>query len=85
MHKILTASATGLGASGDSCGTGTAIANEHSAMAIKAKHFHDMVCIFSKFEYKSVSKRKKKRREKTEQARNAVNQCSNINKKNRFN
>lgn len=35
---LLTSSATGLGASSDSsCGTGTAAANEHNAMAIKTK------------------------------------------------
>lgn len=45
--NVLTSAAVarGLGASGDSCGTGTAMASEHSVMAIKAKHFHDSVCI----------------------------------------
>lgn len=43
-ENLLTASARGLGASAkSSCGTGTANASEHSAMAIKARHFH--VCI----------------------------------------
>lgn len=35
----------GLGVFRESCGTGTAIASEHSAMAINGKHFHDSVCI----------------------------------------
>lgn len=43
---ILTSAATGFSGSDGSCGTGTAAASEHSAMAIKIKHFHDIVCIF---------------------------------------
>lgn len=42
--KQLTAR-SGLGASSVSCGTGTAMASEHSATAINAAHFHENVCI----------------------------------------
>lgn len=54
VHKLkhwidlLTFNATGLsgGSSDNSCGTGTAAANAHSAMVIKTKYFHDIICIF---------------------------------------
>lgn len=60
---ILTASATGLGASSDvSCGTGTAVASEHSAMAIKAKHFHDMACILVSICYNQISVRRREKK-----------------------
>lgn len=45
---LLTLAVIGLsgGSSDNPCGTGTAAANEHNAMAIKIKYFHDIICIF---------------------------------------
>lgn len=45
----LTLAATGLsgGSSDNSCGAGTAAANEHNAMVIKTKYFHDIICMFA--------------------------------------
>lgn len=45
--ELLTSSVTGLSGSAiSSCGAGMAKANEHKAIAIIAKHFHDNPSIF---------------------------------------